>query len=453
MRRGELTPVAYLQSCLARIDERESVVRAFAHLDADAAMDAARNAGRAAVDDTAGQTARNAARADAVHAGGEGGGEPRKAEAAAGLLCSVPIGVKDVIEAAGLPTEYNSPLYAGHRSSRDAACVGILRTEGAIVLGKTTTVEFASLGRVAPTTNPHDPRRTPGGSSSGSAAAVAAGMVPIALGTQTGGSTIRPASFCGVAAMKPTYGTVSVDGMRPYAPSLDTVTWMARSVEDLALVARALRVFRAETVAPARPRIGVYRTSYWDCAGPDTRDALAAAAECLRAAGASVVEVDGPGGAERLNEAQDTVMHGEGRAAFLHEYLRWPGEIAEGFREEVENAKGITADALRWACDYLARQRPRFDAAMSGFDAWLTPAIPGEAPPGLESTGDAVFNRLWTGLHVPAITLPGFCARQGMPVGIQLVGRRFSDAALLAAARFVESAIAEPADRTDRAHG
>lgn len=409
LRAGSLDCETVVKRCLAAIEERDRVIKAFTYVDKQRAIDAARSLDRGS---------------------------------ATGLLHGVPVGVKDVFETEDMPTEYNSPHYSGHRSSRDAAAVGVLKAEGAIILGKTATVEFASLGRVAATTNPHDPQRTPGGTSSGSAAAVAAGMVPIALATQTGGSTIRPASFCGVAAMKPTFGTVSTDGMRPYAPSLDTVSWMARSVDDLALLSEALRVAWQDACARSAPMFGIYRTPYWKSASEDTRTALVSAAERLRAAGATVTEVQDPAGSHRLNEAQDVIMHGEGRAAYLNEYLRWPGELAPAFKEEVENAKGITSDHLRWAYDYLAEMRVLFDEAMSDFDGWLTPAAPGEAPLGLASTGDAVFNRLWTGLHTPAITIPGFTGSHGLPIGVQLVARRFADASLLAAARFAEAAIA-----------
>ncbi|WP_405242872.1 amidase [Lentisalinibacter salinarum] len=412
--KGELTATEAVEACLAVIDGSEGRIHAFAHVGAEAARERAREI-------------------DEVSAGG--------------LLRGVPVAVKDVIDTADMPTEYGSPLYAGHRPSRDAACVAILRAEGAVILGKAQTVEFASLGRTAETVNPHDHGHTPGGSSSGSGAAVAAGMAPIALGTQTGGSTIRPAAFCGVAGMKPTFGTVPVEGMKPYAPSLDTIGWMARSVADLALLARAFRIHRngdgndgdgAEPVG----RIGFWRTPYWDAAGPDTRRALEETVTALRGAGIEVRDVDGPAGAERLNEAQDIIMHGEGRTAFLSEYLCWPRELHAEFVAEVENSRGIDGAALAWAADYLGSLRPRFDEAMADDDAWLVPAVPGEAPAGLDSTGDAVFNRLWTGLHAPAVTLPGFSGARGLPVGIQLVAGRFRDARLLATAARVEEILA-----------
>ncbi|MGR9092581.1 MAG: amidase, partial [Gammaproteobacteria bacterium] len=272
-----------------------------------------------------------------------------------GLLQGVPIGVKDVIETEGLPTEYNSPLYREYQASRDAACVAVLRAHGAFVLGKTATVEFASLGRVPATKNPFNTAHTPGGTSSGSAAAVATGMVPIALATQTGGSTIRPASFCGVAAMKPTWGLVPVEGLKPYAASLDTITWMARSVEDLELVLRCFRPTETDPALPERLRIGFYRTAYWEKAETATRNALEASIEILEAHGAVVEPVDGPENDDNLNAAQDTIMHGEGRPAYLAEYLQWPDGLHENLRDEVDNRMQISAAELVGAYDYLAR--------------------------------------------------------------------------------------------------
>ncbi len=359
-----------------------------------------------------------------------------------GSLRGVPVAVKDVFDTADLPTEFNSPLHRGRRPTSNAACVESLLAAGAVLIGKAATVEFASVGRVAETVNPWDHHRTPGGSSSGSAAAVATGMAPVALATQTGGSTIRPASFCGVAAMKPSYGVVSVEGLRPYAPSLDTVGWMTRGVADLAAVANALNVFPGPEPSGNAPRIGFYRTPYWEEALPETRAALDWARARLAAAGVAVVDVDGPDNCDQLNQAQDTIMHGEGKAAYWAEYQRWPEQLHSELRREVENARGCSAADLRWAHDYLGAMRGRFDQAFAGFDAWLTPAVPGQAPLGLSSTGDAVFNRLWTGLHMPAVTLPGFRSEDKLPVGIQLVAPRFEDANLLRIAGLVEAALA-----------
>lgn len=407
---GTLSSEQLVAECADAVKQREGQVRALAYYDESAAMAAAKRADE---------------------------NEPQ------GRLHGIPVIIKDVFATQDMPTTFNSPLYKGAQPAADAALVATMKSQGAVVFAKATTVEFASLGQVPPTTNPLDPARTPGGSSSGSAAAVAAGMAPLAIGTQTGGSTIRPASFCGVAAMKPTYGTVPVEGMRPYAPSLDTVGWMARSVEDLVLLAEVFQVSVSGPLADERPpRVGLYPSAYWDQADQDTHNAIASAAEALASAGATVVQAPRVPGDERLNEAQDIIMHGEGRAAFLAEYLQWPERLHPAFRDEVENANGYDASQLRWAYDHLAAMRMAFDLAMAELDVLLTPAVPGEAPLGHESTGDAVFNRLWTGLHMPAITLPGFTGAHGLPVGVQLVAQRFNDSQLLAAARFAEEAIA-----------
>ncbi len=398
-RKGTLTLGAYRDACFAAIDKDEGQVGAFAHLDRDAEWLTSSN----------------------------------------GLLQGIPIGVKDLIDTENLPTEFNSPLYQKHQAGKDAACVAVLRAQGAAITGKTTTVEFASLGRVPETRNPHNHGHTPGGSSSGSAAAVACGMVPIALGTQTGGSTIRPAAFCGVAALKPTFGIVPTEGLRPYAPSLDTIGWMTRSVEDLQRVLDCFHPLE-ETPALISPmRIALYRTAYWDNAAKETRDALQATTELLEARGVIVERVDGPAGDEKLNLAQDIVMHGEGRISYQAEFARWPNRLHPEQRDEIENVKKISDDDLRWAYDYLAAMRPKMEATLRGFDACLTPATPGEAPAGIESTGDAVFNRLWTALHMPCITLPHFRGPNNLPVGIQLVAPRFRDRQLLAVAAVIET--------------
>jgi Asp-tRNA(Asn)/Glu-tRNA(Gln) amidotransferase A subunit family amidase len=406
---GDLSSEQLVRACLERIQALNDELAAFVYVDPAAALAQARRCDQGP---------------------------------ATGPLHGLPFAVKDMIDTGTMPTTYNSPCYEGFRPARDAGCVASLRSQGGVLLGKVATVEFASVGRVPPTRNPHDPHRTPGGTSAGSAAAVAARMVPLALATQTGGSTIRPASFCGVAALKPTFGRVSTDGVRPYAPSLDTVSWMGRRVADLALLARAYRLADSATnKRRQRPVIGVCRTPYWGEAEPATRHVLEEAAERLRAAGYEVRDTDALDGWDRLNEAQDIIMHGEGRGAYLAEYLQAGCDLHPDIRDEVENAKGLEASDLRWAYDYVGRARMAVDAALENYDAWLTPAVPGEAPLGLEDTGLATFNRLWTALHVPCIVLPGFTGPSGLPVGIQLVARRFEDAALLQVAERVEQAL------------
>ncbi len=407
LRDGSLTAEALTRSCLERCVEREPVTKAFAFLDPMLAV-------------------ANARRVDKAHA--------------KGVLHGLPFGVKDMIDTADMPTTHNSPLYEGLRQGRDAACVGVARGEGAVIFGKTDTVEFAAAGRRALTRNPHDATRTPGGSSSGSAAAVAEGMVPLAFGTQTGGSTIRPASFCGVYAMKPTHGVVNSEGAKRYSHTLDTIGWYGREPADLRLVAQAFRLFGLD--APmARGlrelRIGVCRTPHWESAQPEARDALATAARRLDEAGVAVEELALPAAFEEIARAHHIVLHGEGRGAFLQEYLKAPAILHQDFHDRTLNKEGITPQQQTWAYDHAAECRRLFDALFPGIDAVLTPAATGEAPVGRNDTGNPVFNSLWTLLHVPCVAIPCSTGPHGMPVGVQIVGPRFGDAALLEVASLV----------------
>ena len=320
-----------------------------------------------------------------------------------------------MIDTADMPTTHNSPIYQGLQQGRDAACVGIARGEGAVILGKTDTVEFASGGRRALTRNPHDAARTPGGSSSGSAAAVADGMVPLAFGTQTGGSTIRPASFCGVYAMKPTHGVVNSEGAKRYSHTLDTIGWYGRAPGDLRLVAEAFRLFDIETPTGKtvqQMRIGICQGPNWHLAEQDLQNALLLAAKRLEAAGAMVEEVSLPQAFEGITEAQRVVLLGEGRGAFLQEYVQAHGKLHADFRDRVENFADISASQLVGAYNLAADCRKLWDALFPRFDAVLTPAAVGEAPLGRQDTGNPVFNSMWTLMHVPCIGIP--CTRGRM---------------------------------------
>lgn len=407
--RGTLTSEALVRSCLARIEARDSEIRAWVWIDREQALRNARDLDKS----------------------------PRRSR-----LHGVPIGIKDIFDTADQPTQQNSLIYAGHRPTRDAAAVGVLRAAGLVILGKTDTVEFAASGRVAATRNPHDYERTPGGSSSGSAAAVTDHHVPLALGTQTAGSVIRPASFCGIPAFKPTFGTVSREGVKPYASSLDTVGWFGRGVADLALLAEIFAIdFDATPIrAPAIEglRVGLCRSPYWPQAAAETRDALERAAVGLAKAGARVVDVELPGDFDGLADATIAIMRGEGRPALLAEYRNALHLLDRSFRDRVENSAGLTARQLADALDLCARLRPVWDEIARGYDVVLTPSALGEAPLGLAATGDALFNRAWTALHGPAVNLPAGRGPHGVPVGVQLVGARYADRALLAAAQTVE---------------
>jgi Asp-tRNA(Asn)/Glu-tRNA(Gln) amidotransferase A subunit family amidase len=403
---GSLTAEQAVQQCLERIAERDGATHSFVRLRADEALAEARE---------------------------------RDAEPAGRPLHGVPFAVKDIFNTRDLPTEFNSPMYRGFQPARDAAAVALLRAAGGVFLGKVTTVELASLGAVPDTRNPHNVEFTPGGSSAGSGAAVGGGEVPLALASQTAGSTIRPASFCGAAGFKPTWGRVPTEGMKPFAPSLDTVGFIAEDSSLLLRAAEACGILHDTTPRAGQPlRIGFYRTPYYADAEQETIFALEKTIHLLRHAGHIVEDVTGPADSEPLNEWQNTVMHGEARSSYLAEHARDPGLLHPGVRDVVNNALGITCDELRDAYDGIAALRPQFDAAMAGFDAWLTPAVPGEAPRFEFGNGLATFNRLFTALWLPCIALPGFRGPYGLPVGIQLVGPRFADSRLLDTARVVE---------------
>ncbi|MBL8702701.1 MAG: amidase [Alphaproteobacteria bacterium] len=414
---GDLTSEALVRACLARIAARDAEVKAWCWIDPAQAIAAAREADTRRLLD-AGKL---------------------------GPLHGVPVGIKDIIDTADMPTQHNSRIFRGHRPARDAACVTILRAAGAVILGKTETVEFASHGRNPVTVNPHDFARTPGGSSSGSAAAVAADMVPLSFGTQTGGSIIRPGAFCGVYGFKPTHGLVSSEGAKPFSPTLDTIGWYARSAADLRLLADVFEVADGTTApAPAAGslRIGICRTEYWSRAEPGMRDAMATAERRLRAAGAQVEDVALGPALAALNDLKETVMRVEGRVAFLDLERARPDLLSPGIVKRMADARQRGHGALRDALDRAAVARIEFDRLAGAFDALLTPAANGEAPLGLTFTGDPIFNGLWTLLHAPCVTVPGLVGPAGLPIGLQLVAPRYRDARLLAVAETLGALLA-----------
>ena len=406
---GRLTARALVESCLERIASRESEVAAWAHIDADQALAEAR---------------------------------ARDQSTPRGPLHGVPIGIKDIMNTADLPTSYGSRAYHGHRPGADAACVALARAAGAVILGKTVTTEFAAMSP-GKTRNPHNPAHTPGGSSSGSAAAVADFMVPLAFGTQTAGSIIRPASFCGVVGMKPSFGLVAPAGTKVLAPGLDTVGGFARDVADMALFLAAL-TDRPELrpAAPAqRPRIGLYRPQPWDKAQAETVAALEAARDALARAGAQMTEHGPFPDFDGLVAAQNAIMTHEAARNLAWERLCRGSEIMPRTAAMLAEGMAVTAAAYDAARAQAAAARSRLGAFFADVDVMLVPAAPGEAP-ALATTGDAVFNRPWTLLHVPCLTLPAGRGPGGLPVGVQLVGRIGDDARLLAVALFAEAALA-----------
>ena len=404
----DITAEAMARACLARIEERESTVRAWIHLDPDAVL----------------------AQARALDAG------PVR-----GPLHGLPLGVKDIIDTADMPTSCGSPIYAAHRPRADAACVALAREAGALVLGKTVTTEFAWFfpGKTA---NPRDPSRTPGGSSSGSAAAVADQMVPFAFGTQTAGSVIRPASYCGVVGYKPTHGTVSRSGIKTLSESLDTLGVLARSAADAALLVGALsgRTLFAASLARA-PKILLCRTHEWPSAQPETASALEHASQCASHGGAQVRELALPQSFAGLLQAQIDVMNYESWRALASERLhQWP-MLSETLQKLLDTA-GKTDAATYDKARALANEcRAALGGLMGDADVLLVPSAPGEAPAGLSATGNPVFNRIWTLLGVPCVTVPGAKGPNGMPVGVQLVGRFGDDARVLAAADWLQARI------------
>jgi amidase len=403
---GQLTSEQLVVDLLEVIRDREPTVRAWSHVDAEPALRSARELDRA-----------------------RGGG----------LLHGVPIGWKDIIDCLGQPTTCNSPIYAGHIAVKDAGAVAMTRRAGALSLGKTVTAEFATT-TPGPTTNPHDPAHTPGGSSSGSAAAVAAGMVPLAIGTQTGGSVIRPASFCGVVGFKPSFGMISREGVKPVAESLDTVGTFARSVEDTALLLAALTGRGAyATVNPARPaRVALCRDSQWDEAQAPAVAALENTMKLLSAHGVQMSERRMPQWFDALFAAHHAIEYFELARNLQDEYRRHCDQLTEPLRMRVE--KGLAMDPEAYE-DALASRRAAQDALADFFrdvDLLLVPAAPGEAPAGLGSTGKSVFNRVWTALGVPCITLPGHRGPQGLPVGVQFIAPARQDARLLAQSAWIE---------------
>ena len=403
---GALTPRAVVELCADAIAKREAEIGAFVVLDIEAAR--------------------------------------ARANACADLpLRGLPVGVKDIYDTADFPTEYGSAIYAGHRPKADAAMVALVRRAGGVVIGKTVTTEFASLepGR---TRNPHNLAHTPGGSSSGSAAAVAAGMVPIALGSQTGGSVIRPAAYCGVTGFKPSFRLLPTVGMKCFSWSLDTVGLFAADVADAAFAAAAIsgRDLRVDGAEPAGPRIALVRTQSWPEASADMQGAVERAGRAAQAAGAKVNEIDLPPILEAATKAHGTIQDHEAYRALADEIDRHRDRLGPVLRAQLDQAAALTPAAYDEARRLARQARRAFVDLMEGADVILTPSAPGAAPHGLGSTGQPTFNRLWTLLGAPCVNVPGLSDSAGLPLGVQIVGRFARDRLTLEAAAFLQRALA-----------
>ena len=408
---GQLTSEALVEACLARIAERESQVHAFAHFDPSAVLAQARAIDRAGT---------------------------------RGLLSGVPVAIKDVIDTCDMPTQYNSPIYRGYQPRIDAACVALVRHRGGIVLGKTVTTEFATR-MPGPTRNPHHPEHTPGGSSSGSAAAVADFMAPLAFGTQTGGSNIRPAAYCGIVGYKPSFGTINRSGLKSLAESLDTIGVMARTVEDCALLVHAVSQRRmpdfTHTLSSA-PRIGLCRTSRWQSASDATHALFEHTADALDGAGAKIVSVDLPADFDALYDEQPLIMNFEGAHALAHERFQHTEGLSVHLRTKLAQQFDSPREDYDAAMRHARDARARFPHVFRDVDVLLTPSAPDEAPRGLESTGSSLFNRMWTLLGAPCVTLPAGRGPSNLPLGVQFVGAYDDDERLLLAANWASQIIA-----------
>jgi Asp-tRNA(Asn)/Glu-tRNA(Gln) amidotransferase A subunit family amidase len=431
IREGAISSEQLVEACLARIRDTDEQIQAWAFLDPDYALVQARAADEARLS-----------------------GRP------IGPLHGVPAGIKDIFDTADMPTEYGSALYAGRTPARDAAVVSLLRAAGAVIMGKTVTTEFAFLSP-GKTCNPCNPEHTPGGSSSGSAAAVAAEMVPLALGSQTNGSTIRPAAFCGILGFKPTHGLIPRSGALMLSRTLDHVGLFARTIDDIALLAEQLagyderdpetrpraRIPFVEVAVeepPLPPMFAFVKTPYWQLVDDETKQGFA---ELIEDLGDRVEEIELFPSAIEAWDWHRTIMEAEMAANLERTYEKGRNCLSEALRAQLERGWQVRALEYQRA---LSRIRPIHENFLELFeqryDAILTPAAPGPAPKGLNSTGDPCFCTLWTLCGMPALSLPLLQAASGLPIGVQLVGPRHGDARLLRTARWLAARVASGSD-------
>ncbi|QKV18380.1 amidase [Oricola thermophila] len=357
----------------------------------------------------------------------------------AGPLAGIAVGVKDIFDTYDMPTEYGSPIYAGFRPRADAPVVAMARARGAHVIGKTKTTEFAFLNPTD-TVNPHDPAHTPGGSSSGSAAAVAAGMIPAAIGTQTGGSVVRPASFCGVAGYKPSFRLMPTGGMKTFAWTLDTTGLFAASARDVALfAARLTGRDLAVDEADAPRRIGLYRAAIDGEASDDMLGAVEKAANAAAKAGATVIEIAEPEELSRARDIHAIIQNYEAAISMGHELAFHADSLSPILRDTLEEGRGILPAEYDDARRIARRARKAATELFNDIDVLLAPSAPGAAPRDLGTTGSALFNKLWTLTGNPCVNVPGLADAAGMPLGVQVIGRFGRDKQTLSAAGWLEN--------------
>lgn len=427
---GEMSAVDYAQALIERFDAVEPEVLAWAQFDREALLE-------------------QAEQADDRHRRG----------LAVGPLSGIPVGVKDIIDTRFVLTERGTPLHAGRMPRADAALVKNLRRAGGLMMGKTVTTELATYAP-GKTRNPHNAGHTPGGSSSGSAAAVAAGMVPLAIGTQTNGSMIRPASFCGVVGFKPSFGLIPRSGVLVQSPPLDQIGVFGRSVEDVAMLAQALcgddpadsttspipkppLQSVAASDPPLPPKLAFIRTAFWNRLDEDAREAFE---ECADVLGTHIEALDLPLDIEQAVQTHRLIMEADIAASYADEYARGKEMLSNSLRSQIERGMQTSAVDYRRAVESIADMQEALDEVFDHFDAILTPATLGTAPAGLESTGDPLMCTLWTLTGLPAVSLPLLHGANGLPLGVQLVGRREDDARLLRTARWLTAFVAASAN-------
>jgi Asp-tRNA(Asn)/Glu-tRNA(Gln) amidotransferase A subunit family amidase len=406
---GQLTSEALVAACLERIRARESAVQAWAYIDPERALAEARERDR----------------------------QPRRSR-----LHGIPVGVKDVIDTCDMPTEYGSPIYRGHRPATDAACVAQVRELGGVILGKTVSTEFATR-HPNKTRHPLNAARTPGGSSSGSAAAVGDSMVPIAFGTQTSSSVIRPAAYCGVVGYKPSFGLINRAGLKFLSESLDTIGTLTRTVADAALMVEALSGMPPTSFAEVSrltPRIGFCRTPYWNEADEATHARLEDSTRILAKAGARVIDVALDAEFAQLNRTQIELSAYEFYRALTHERVRSPGLISASLTRRIEAGSKVTRTQYEAAMAFATRCRARIADVFKQYDVLIAPSAPGEAP-GIESTGEPTFGLMWTLLHLPCLTQPNGNGPTGLPLGLQVIAPAGGDATLFMHAEWIRRAL------------